>query len=561
MIKIKSNRNNKLMHFILALVIIISLNLIGSIYFFRIDMTAEKRYSLTNSTKELLRELDDIVYFKVYLEGDFPAGFRRLSNQSREILEEFRAYSDYVHYEFINPLQASDSEQREANINDLMKKGLSPTQLQVKADDASSQQLIFPAALVSYKGYEVPVQLLQDQIGMEHENILNNSVQALEYNFATAIRQLITEKKPIVGFLSDIGEPHPKYLADIKMSLSDFYTVRDIKIDSSYSPLKDLETLIIPKPRKEFTEDSKFLIDQYIMQGGSCLWLIDPVFADMDSLKTNPETIGMYWPLNIDDMLFRYGVRFNPDLLKDLHSVPIPVTTGMVGNRPQISLVSWHFFPMITPISNHPIVKNLNAIKTEFVSSIDTVGTPSVKKTVLLETSSFTRIMNTPARISLDILHNPPDESLFKAGPQAIAVLLEGEFESIYRNRLNPGVTLPDNLEIKEYSNPTKMIVVSDGDIILNQLNAQGQPYPLGYDKYLNENFGNRDFILNAINYLANDPSIMEARNKEVRLRLLDKTKVKANSLKLQLANTLLPVLIIVIFGLIRFWIRKGKYS
>ncbi len=549
------------MHFILALVIIISLNLIGSIYFFRIDMTAEKRYSLTNSTKELLRELDDIVYFKVYLEGDFPAGFRRLSNQSREILEEFRAYSDYVHYEFINPLQASDSEQREANINDLMKKGLSPTQLQVKADDASSQQLIFPAALVSYKGYEVPVQLLQDQIGMEHENILNNSVQALEYNFATAIRQLITEKKPIVGFLSDIGEPHPKYLADIKMSLSDFYTVRDIKIDSSYSPLKDLETLIIPKPRKEFTEDSKFLIDQYIMQGGSCLWLIDPVFADMDSLKTNPETIGMYWPLNIDDMLFRYGVRFNPDLLKDLHSVPIPVTTGMVGNRPQISLVSWHFFPMITPISNHPIVKNLNAIKTEFVSSIDTVGTPSVKKTVLLETSSFTRIMNTPARISLDILHNPPDESLFKAGPQAIAVLLEGEFESIYRNRLNPGVTLPDNLEIKEYSNPTKMIVVSDGDIILNQLNAQGQPYPLGYDKYLNENFGNRDFILNAINYLANDPSIMEARNKEVRLRLLDKTKVKANSLKLQLANTLLPVLIIVIFGLIRFWIRKGKYS
>ncbi len=556
-----SNKKNNLMQFVLAIVIILSLNIIGSLYFFRIDMTAEKRYSITNSTKELLRELDDIVYFKIYLEGNFPAGFKRLRNQTREMLQEFRAYSDNIHYDFENPLSASNDKQRDAKIEMLINKGLKPTQLQVKADDASSQQLIFPGALASYKGKEVPVQLLFDQIGIEHENILNNSVQALEYNLATAIRKLVAEKKSNIGFLSNIGEPNPKFFADIMISLSDFYNVKNIKIDSSYAPLSTLETLVITKPRKEFDDKKKFLIDQYIMNGGSCLWLIDPVFADMDSLKTTPETIGMAWPVNIDDMLFRYGVRLNNNLLKDLNAVPIPVTTGMIGNRPQISLVSWYFFPMITPHSKHPIVRNLNAIKTEFVSSLDTVDVPNVDKTILLETSRHTQIMNTPARISLDILHNPPNEQLFRDGPQPVAVLLEGEFESIFKNRIKPEVIMPEDFQVKDKSKKNKMIVVSDGDIILNQFDSQGQPYPLGYDKYLNENFGNKDFILNAINYLANDPSIMEARNKEVRLRLLDKQKIKNNTLKIQIANVLLPVIIVIVFGLIRAFIRKRKYK
>ena len=297
------------------------------------------------------------------------------------------------------------------------------------------------------------------------------------------------------------------------------------------------------------------------MHGGSCLWLISPVFADMDSLRVEPETIGMAWPLNLDDMIFRYGARLNPDLLNDLHAIPIPITTGMIGNQPQISLVSWFFFPMILPERKHPIVRNLNALRTEFVSSIDTVGAPGVNKTILLETSPYTRVLQTPTRISLDILHNPPDEILFRAGPKTVAVLLEGSFESIYRNRIPPSVILPDGFEVKTSSVDNKMIVVSDGSIIKNKLDSRGQPLPLGYDRYIDEMFGNRDFILNAVTYLANDPEIMEARNKEIRLRPLDRTKVRNDKVFIQMANVLMPVVLLIIFGIVRSWLRKRKYT
>ncbi|MBS4012714.1 MAG: gliding motility-associated ABC transporter substrate-binding protein GldG [Bacteroidetes bacterium] len=554
-------RKKNLIQFLIALIIISALNMIGGKSFFRLDMTAEKRYSLTNSTKEMLRDLDDIVYFKVYLEGSFPAEFKRLSNQTREMLEEFRAYSSMIQFEFINPLKASDARQRQANIDMLTRKGLIATQLQIKAEDASSQQVIFPAALVSYKGREIPVHLLMDQIGVRHEEILNNSSQALEYNLASAIRQLITFEKPNIGFLEGLGGPAHRNVVDIKISLGDFYNVKNIVLDTSYLPLQNLSTLIIVKPRKEFPETTKFLIDQFIMQGGSCFWLIDPVFAEMDSLRAEPETIGMGWPVNIDDMLFRYGVRLNVDLLKDLRSVPIPITTGMVGNRPQISLVPWYYFPMITPTSNHPIVRNLNAIKTQFISSIDTIGVEGIKKTFLLQTSPYTRVMQTPTRISLDILHNPPDESLFRAGQKPVAVLLEGSFESIYKNRIPPNVHFPEGFEIRDKSANTSMVVVADGDIILNSLDQRGQPLPLGYDRFLNETFGNKDFVLNSVNYLSNDPSIMEARNKEIRLRMLDKTAVNNSKAKIQFYNVVLPVLLITIFGIVRFWLRKRKYT
>lgn len=546
---------------LLSIVIIIALNMLGSRYFTRIDLTSEKRFTLTPATRNLLRNLDDYVYFRVYLEGDFPAGFRRLRNQTREMLDEFRAWSDFVQYEFINPTVKGDWEATEDNYQMLFSKGIQPTQVQVKAEDASSQQIIFPGALVSFRGREIPVQLLQDQMGMASENVLNNSAQALEYNLATAIHKLTIEQKPRVAFLEGNGELEFRFVADITFSLEEFYEVERLQIRGEVSALDGIQTLIVAQPRKPFSEADKFVIDQFVMRGGSVLWLVDPVYASMDSLQVAPQTLGMAWPVNLDDMLFRYGVRLNPDLIMDLQAVPIPITTGFIGDRPQISLVPWFYFPFLRSASNHPIVKNLNAVRGEFVSTLDTVGAEQIRKTLLLQSSPYTRVVQTPARISFDILQRQVDETLFREGSKPVAVLLEGEFESVFRNRRPPIAGLPPQFTVRQTGEPAKMIVVSDGDIIRNSFGNQGQPLPLGFDRFLNETFGNGDFILNAVNYLTDDRGIMEARAREIRLRLLDRSRVNQSRLQLQLVNVALPVALVVLFGFVRFYLRRRKYA
>ena len=546
---------------LLSIVIIIALNMLGSRYFTRIDLTSEKRFTLTPATRNLLRNLDDYVYFRVYLEGDFPAGFRRLRNQTREMLDEFRAWSDFVQYEFINPTVKGDWEATEDNYQMLFSKGIQPTQVQVKAEDASSQQIIFPGALVSFRGREIPVQLLQDQMGMASENVLNNSAQALEYNLATAIHKLTIEQKPRVAFLEGNGELEFRFVADITFSLEEFYEVERLQIRGEVSALDGIQTLIVAQPRQPFSEADKFVIDQFVMRGGSVLWLVDPVYASMDSLQVAPQTLGMAWPVNLDDMLFRYGVRLNPDLIMDLQAVPIPITTGFIGDRPQISLVPWFYFPFLRSASNHPIVKNLNAVRGEFVSTLDTVGAEQIRKTLLLQSSPYTRVVQTPARISFDILQRQVDETLFREGSKPVAVLLEGEFESVFRNRRPPIAGLPPQFTVRQTGEPAKMIVVSDGDIIRNSFGNQGQPLPLGFDRFLNETFGNGDFILNAVNYLTDDRGIMEARAREIRLRLLDRSRVNQSRLQLQLVNVALPVALVVLFGFVRFYLRRRKYA
>ncbi len=554
-------RRHNVISLLVSLLVMLAVNLIGSQYFTRIDLTTEKRFTLTDATREMLRELDDIVYFRVYLEGDFPAGFRRLRNQTREMLDEFRAYSDFIQYEFINPTVKGDWDRTEENYQMLASKGLQPTQLQVTAEDASSQQIIFPGLLASYKGREIPLSLLQDQMGMSSEDVLNNSAQALEYNLATTIHKLTVTDKPRVAFLEGNGELDLRYVADITFELEDFYDVDRIAIHADATVLEDISTLIIAQPMNEFTESDKFVIDQFVMNGGSALWLVDPVYASMDSLQVAPETIGMPWSLNLDDMLFRYGVRLNTDLVMDLQSVPIPITTGMVGDRPQISLVPWFYFPLVRPASDHPVVRNLNAVRTEFVSTLDTVGSEDIRKTILLETSPYTRILETPVRISFDIMQQQVDESRYRDGSRPVAVLLEGNFESVFRNRRIPDVVLPENFSFRERGEETRMIVVSDGDVIRNQFDQQGQPLPLGFDRFLNETFGNRDFILNAVNYLNDDRGILEARAREISIRTLDKNIVNRNRLAIQVINVGVPVLLVLIFGSLRFYLRKRKYN
>ncbi len=555
-------RKKHLTQLLVGLLLLLLLHVAGGKWFVRIDLTAEKRHSLTPATRQLLRGLDDIVYFRVYLEGDFPAGFKRLSRQTREVLDEFRAYSDMIQYQFINPARVGDRQQVQDYYEMLADKGLQPTQIQVRADDAASQQLIFPGAIASYKGKELPLQILQDQLGLPPEEVLNNSAQLLEYTLANTIKQLATDKRHIVGVLDGYGTLDPRSLHDITRTLQQYYQVERVGIDRHYKNIQHLTTLIIAKPREAFSEGDKFIIDQFVMHGGAVLWLIDPVFAEMDSLQHHPHHMaGIAWPLNLEDMLFRYGVRLNSNLLQDLQSAPIPVTTGFMGDRPQISLIPWPFFPLLTPASAHPVVRNLNLVRSEFASSLDTIEVADIKKTMLLKTSPYTRIMPTPAHIALSSLQDPIDERLYSGPPQAVAALLEGHFQSIYTNRLLPDVVLPEGFQIKTKGLYTSMIVVGDGDVIKNQINNAGQIFPLGYDRYSGESFGNKDFVLNAVNYLTDDTGIMGSRTKEIRLRMLDKTRMNQHALTIQLINVLAPVVIVLIFGMFRIFWRNRHYS
>ncbi len=556
-----SAKKKSINQLLIGIILIVVVNLLGSSHFYRFDMTAENRYSLTSATKDLIKDLDDIVYFKVYLDGNFPSEFRRLRNETREMLDEFSAYSDNIQYDFINPSEGDDREKIEAKYRSLWEKGLRPTQLDVREVDGASQRVIFPGAIVSYRGREVPMHILHQKINVPDQEMINSSVQALEYNLASTIRKLTVEDKPKIAFLDRHDELSPRYVSDITNELSDFYEVDIINLDRDYDRLNEVKTIIVADPVEPFTDEEKFLLDQYIMHGGSALWLVNPVFADMDSLNYAPETIGMPSDINIDDMLFRYGARLNLNLIQDLNAAKIPITTGYIGNRPQISMLPWVFYPMVSNASDHPIVKNINAVRTEFVSSIDIIDVDGVEKSELLETSKYSRVLRTPVNISLDIMQNPLPEELYNEKPQTVSVLLEGEFESVYRNRPHPNVNLPGNITFRENSKPTAQIIVSDGSIIHNQLDRRGEPIPLGYDRYTGQLYGNSDFILNSVNYLADDTGIMEARAKEVSLRMLDKRRIEENKLAVQVFNVIIPLALIIIFGIIKRFFRSMKYS
>ncbi len=574
--KQKKIKRNNLIQLGLGLIIIVLVNIVSYYIFTRFDLTTEKRYTLSKSTKTYLKNVDDVIYFKVYLDGDFPAGFKRLRMETKEMLDEFRAYNDNIQYKFINPSEGTDKKKISDIQNQLMQKGIQPTNLKVKTAGGSSQQMIFPGALVSYKNKELPLQLLINQVGTPSELVLNNSIQNLEYNLVNIIRKLTVVNKPRVVFLDGQSELNNYRLGDIMNSLKDYYDVDRIKIDGKINSLmvrvdaKDKSltnkytVMVIAKPDSAFQEKDKYFIDQYVMHGGKILWLIDPVVANMDSLRKAPgESIGFGRDLNLDDMLFKYGVRINTDLILDLTALPIPLITGQSGGQPQIELVPWYYFPMIIPGSKHPIVRNLNAITMEFASTLDTVGGKGIKKTILLTTSAYSRAVNTPTRISLDIMYKKVDERLYNMPYLPVAVLLEGKFQSVFQNRI-PRTIINDkeSFDYIETSQPNKMIVVSDGDVIKNQLDKKtGNPYPLGYDQYTNQTFGNKDFILNCIDYLADESGILSVRSRELKIRMLDKNKITKSKLSIQLVNTILPVLLILIYGFIQLMVRRYKYT
>ncbi len=572
----KNIKRRNIIQLLLAFAIIILVNIIASFLFTRIDLTAEKRYTLSKATKQLIRKLDDVVFFKVYLDGDLPPGFKRLSNETREMLNEFRAFSDNIQYEFVDPSANPNTKERNDAYRLLVERGLQPTDLRTTKKGQSSQVIIFPGAIVTYRGKEVPVQLLMTQLGQDPNKVLNNSIQALEYNLGTAIQKLTTTIKPRIAFIEGQGELSRQETFDLENSLAEYYNVDRVrinhkvtslalrlKVDSLHDELVNkYRTIIIAKPTKPFDEKDKFLIDQFIMRGGRVLWVIDPVFASMDSLGKYSSTMGIVNDVNLTDQLYNYGVRLNNNLVLDLNALQIVIKTGQVGNQPQLEYFPFYYFPLLVPAQSHPVVNGLNLVRTEFVSSLDTVPVPAVRKTFLLATSPYSRLVSAPAYIDLEILKKDPDPAMYNKGPQPVAVLLEGEFVSSYLWRIPPELEMNKDLGFKKKSKPTRMIVIADGDLVKNQFDvSQGYPLPLGYDQWTRQTFGNRDFVMNAMNYLCDDSGLITVRSRELKLRMLDASKVNSGRLFWQMLNTLLPVLLILLFGIIKFRIRKSRFA
>ena len=558
-----------------GVLIVVFVNVIGRYVFGRLDLTSEKRYTLSQSTKKLLKQIDEPVLYRVYLEGEFPADFKRLQNETKEMLNQFRAYNKNVQYEFVNPNNFDDPQERQVFYQKLAQKGIMPTQIQVKNGNGVTTQVLIPAADVIYKGNETSIQLLQSQKYVDQDQLLNNSVQSLEYVLSSAIRALGRGQKPMVGFMRGHGELELPNMSDMITSLFEYYNLDTVRMDeninsltmrvldpkdSTYNFRNKYDLIIIAKPTKMFSDKDLYILDQYVMYGGKLLWLVDMLDADMDSLQYASQAVATRLPLNLDEMLFTYGTRINSDLLLDIRCRPIPMTVGMVGEKPQIQFQPWMYFPEIVPLSQHPIVRNLDLIKTDFASSIDLIDN-EIDKTVLLTSSEFARIKNAPAIYDLNESKIEPDRRLFNHQNVPIAVLLEGSFQSVFRNRLTPDFMELPAMGYRQEGDTTRMIVISDGDIIKNRFNFNdGTGYPLGYDFYTEAMYANKELLLNCIDYLVGEEGSIASRSRDIKIRKLNVMKIKEDRTKYQLLNILLPSGIILLAGIAIIIIRRKQY-
>lgn len=557
----KKHKKKDIFFYILIVVLI---NVMAYFFFFRLDLTEEKKYSINSTSKEILRILDDIIYVKVYLDGDLPSGFIRLKNATRDLLDEFRNYNNNVEYEFINPNEYTNEKEKRKLFKELSDNGLEGTNLQIQGTNSNSEQIIFPGAIIYYKGKSVSLNLLQNQIGTNPQTVLNNSIENAEFEFINALFKLSKDYKPKIAFLEGHNELDQQYTADIshslgniRSSLSEYFQVERINIkeyevnpnegpslEKQLERLRQYKALMIAKPSQPFTEVDKFLIDQYIMGGGKTLWFVDGVVMDMDSLKGNqPYSMAIPNDLNLTDLLFTYGVRINYDLIMDFQADKIPVVVGYQGDIPQQQLLPWLYAPIIIPKNKHAIVKNIDGIKSSFVSSLDTIRVNNIKKTPLLFSSPYSKLPKAPHRVSLNILNQEPSLDQFNMGAIPLAYLLEGEFQSAFKNRLAPSDA---TIQPKTKSANNKMIVFGDGDIIKNHVNSSNLAFPLGYNHFSKTQYnGNKQLIINALNYMLGNEELIKIRSKEISLRLLNKKKIQEDKLKWQLINISLPLLII----------------
>lgn len=564
----KNNLNSKsgLVRLLAKISILLLIGFITSFRSFRVDLTSEKRYTISKTTKDILSELNEVVYAKVYLHGELNIPFKKMQRSIQENLDEFKVYAgDNLEYEFINPMAEKDEKIRNDIINELYEKGLKPSNILAKdKEGGTSEKIIFPGAILVYKGVEVPVNFLKNNPALSGEENINNSIQSLEYELISKIRSLSAKGTEKIAFIEGHGELNEFEVGDITRELANFFQVDRGKINGQPGILDAYKAVIVAKPVNKFDEKDKFVLDQYLMNGGKVLWFIDAVNASLDSM-VNGSAITLINDLNLDDLLFRYGIRINPVLVKDMQCGFIPVNMALAGNPSKFVPSPWPYFPLLGVSNQHPVTRNINMVEARFANSVDTLSARAdIKKTVLLKTSPYSGFLSVPAIISLEEVKNEPKPEDYNSPGFPVAVLLEGEFESAFKNRMLEGY-FPGGLpEFKEKGVLNKMLVVADGDVIRNDIRTTPggtMISPLGFDKYTQQTFGNKEFVVNAVNFLTDQTGLINLRSREFRLRLLNRAKIGEERVKWQVINILVPVFIVILLGLIYNFYRKRKYS
>ncbi|HEX7583503.1 MAG TPA: gliding motility-associated ABC transporter substrate-binding protein GldG, partial [Prolixibacteraceae bacterium] len=548
----------------LVLVAVVFLTILSGQLFFRLDLTAEKRYSITEVSKKLVKNLDKPITVTLYLAGELPPGFRKLQKSIQEKIADYNAWSSKrINLFVIDPYEISDAKRREELFAELAGKGLQPTDIRQNTEQGTVTRRIFPGVVIEYGEKQMSVNLLKNNPALHAEVNLNNSVESLEYEFSAAFSELMSTERQTIAFLTGQGELNENEIHDIAEALSSKYSVKMVAAQQLDSKDAKIKSLIVANPTQKFSENEKFQIDQYLMNGGRIMWLIDPVSVSLDSLSTENMTLAFPQNLNLDDQLFRYGVRLNSNLVQDAECLLIPVNTAPMGMPAKFTPLPWYYSPLLVPSEKQVISRNLNRVKAEFVSSIDTVGKQEqVRKTVILATSAYSLVSQAPVEISLASVNNPPDRRLFRQPSQPVGVLLEGKFTSVFKNRMVESFGVKAS-GVKTESQPTKMIVFSDGNLIANQFRiSNGVPeyMPLGYDRYSQQTFGNKDLLMNAVNYLCDDEGLMDLRSRVFKIRLLDKVRMKEGKLTWQIINVIIPLLIISLFGAVYVYVRRRKY-
>lgn len=563
----KTNRPNikKLFKIIVFLLII---NFGSHFFFKRFDLTEDKRYTLSETSISILKNIKEPLYVDVFLEGNFPGEFKKLQSETQQLLEEYKAYNSNIIFQFVNPLE--NPEEREQIMQSFIERGLTPMNVTIDDKGKQTQEIVFPWAVINYGKNSTKVPLLKNMMGASTAEKVVNSVQHLEYAFANGFNTVTKSKEKKIAVLKGNGEVEDYQLADLLKTVRENYHIAPFTLDSvatnplnTEKELKKYDLIIVAKPTIAFSDGEKQVLDQYVINGGKSIWLVDHVSMEMDSLMTTGENLAFPKDLNLNDLFFKYGIRIKPDLVKDLLATPIALATGDQGNATQYTQYPWLFSPMVYPVlakeneKLNPIISNLDAIKFEFTNPIELLKN-DIKKTVLLQSSPYSKAVGTPTPINLSMVEERPEQKDFnKQGNIPLAVLLEGSFTSVYQNR----ITAFKDPNFKPIGKNSKMIVISDGDVIKNQLDKNGVPLELGYDKWTNYMYANKEFMLNCINYLLDDNGLINIRNKEVHLPILDKEKVYTNYTSTQIITVGVPMLLLLLFGITFTYIRKSKYS
>ena len=549
-------KRKSIKNILIVLGILIVLQIVSSYFFFRIDLTQDKRHTIAPATKALLKNLNQAVVIKVYLEGDLPAAFRRLKASVQETLDEFQVYGKAkLQYEFVDPDLITDKKAKNKFIVEMATKGIQPTNIFVKEKGQKIEKLIFPGATISYQGKETAVMLLKGSSATKPDEILNQSAENVEYELISAIKKISTSKKKRVAFLSGHGEPESIRFADLATSLKEFYEVKRLDLTKT-DWIRNYDAIVLAQPTQQFSDEDVMKIDQFVMRGGRAIFLIDPIRIKLDSLGDQGTFIFPY-ELNLDDLLFKYGVRLNKNLIQDLYCTQIPMNVGKFGDKPQIELVPWTFFPILNNYGKHPLTKSLDALQTRFLSSLDTVKAEGIRKTPLLSTSAYTKLTSVLGKVDLNQMRNDPDPKLYTGGNKTVAYLLEGKFKSAFATRAiaKPKFFMAQGI-------PSAIVVMSDGDVALNDQNPKnGEPMPLGLDPYQGRTYSNKDFLLNSLHYLLDEDGLVGVKNKEIMLRPLDKTKIKDQRAKFQMVNVLIPPILMLLLWLGLGYYRKRKFG